>query len=147
MKNPRSLLWLIVILTVIAVFINLPSSFKFSIGPIKDFSFNQADILSKIRINKKLDFRKGLDLEGGTSITLRAVMKEIPSGQRKEALNSAQVVIERRVNLFGVAEPIVQTSIAGDDYRIIVELPGITAVSYTHLRAHETDSYLVCRLL
>src|SRR5680860_1826516 len=25
--------------------------------------------------------------------------------------------------------------------------PGIGAVSYTHLRAHETDSYLVCRLL
>src|SRR5664279_3880506 len=26
--------------------------------------------------------------------------------------------------------------------------PGtLTAVSYTHLRAHETDSYLVCRLL
>src|SRR5680860_1886187 len=24
---------------------------------------------------------------------------------------------------------------------------GIIAVSYTHLRAHETDSYLVCRLL
>ena len=24
---------------------------------------------------------------------------------------------------------------------------GIEAVSYTHLRAHETDSYLVCRLL
>src|SRR5664279_1526146 len=23
----------------------------------------------------------------------------------------------------------------------------VTAVSYTHLRAHETDSYLVCRLL
>ena len=26
-------------------------------------------------------------------------------------------------------------------------LPTIMAVSYTHLRAHETDSYLVCRLL
>ena len=24
---------------------------------------------------------------------------------------------------------------------------GLAAVSYTHLRAHETDSYLVCRLL
>src|SRR5680860_1812945 len=24
---------------------------------------------------------------------------------------------------------------------------GLPAVSYTHLRAHETDSYLVCRLL
>src|SRR5680860_1727508 len=26
-------------------------------------------------------------------------------------------------------------------------LPGLQPVSYTHLRAHETDSYLVCRLL
>src|SRR5665647_2666444 len=25
--------------------------------------------------------------------------------------------------------------------------PGSTPVSYTHLRAHETDSYFVCRLL
>src|SRR5665647_1621121 len=27
------------------------------------------------------------------------------------------------------------------------ELEGLIPVSYTHLRAHETDSYLVCRLL
>ena len=26
-------------------------------------------------------------------------------------------------------------------------VPGADPVSYTHLRAHETDSYLVCRLL
>src|SRR5664279_68535 len=26
-------------------------------------------------------------------------------------------------------------------------LEGVVPVSYTHLRAHETDSYLVCRLL
>src|SRR5680860_247096 len=31
-------------------------------------------------------------------------------------------------------------------YRLYVENPA-AAVSYTHLRAHETDSYLVCRLL
>ena len=29
----------------------------------------------------------------------------------------------------------------------IVGLICIVSVSYTHLRAHETDSYLVCRLL
>src|SRR5665647_2791996 len=29
----------------------------------------------------------------------------------------------------------------------VVPIPGSIAVSYTHLRAHETDSYLVCRLL
>ena len=27
------------------------------------------------------------------------------------------------------------------------EMTGAGTVSYTHLRAHETDSYLVCRLL
>src|SRR5680860_1733784 len=30
---------------------------------------------------------------------------------------------------------------------ITVSMVPSTAVSYTHLRAHETDSYLVCRLL
>ena len=30
---------------------------------------------------------------------------------------------------------------------IIMPLHGCKSVSYTHLRAHETDSYLVCRLL
>src|SRR5665647_3954891 len=29
----------------------------------------------------------------------------------------------------------------------LIKLPLYAAVSYTHLRAHETDSYLVCRLL
>ena len=31
--------------------------------------------------------------------------------------------------------------------RRLNQLGAETAVSYTHLRAHETDSYLVCRLL
>jgi len=126
MKNPRFLLWIIVLLTVIAVFINLPSSFNFSVKPFKPINFDKAAILSKLKITKKIDFRKGLDLEGGTSITLKAEMKEIPSAQRKDALESAKSVIEKRVNLFGVAEPIVQTSTANGEYRVIVELPGIT---------------------
>ena len=32
-------------------------------------------------------------------------------------------------------------------YGELMQNQGIKAVSYTHLRAHETDSYLVCRLL
>ena len=28
-----------------------------------------------------------------------------------------------------------------------IRMAAVTPVSYTHLRAHETDSYLVCRLL
>src|SRR5680860_1822710 len=30
---------------------------------------------------------------------------------------------------------------------VVNVLHGMVSVSYTHLRAHETDSYLVCRLL
>jgi preprotein translocase subunit SecD len=126
MRNPRFLLWIIIIFTVLAVFINLPSKFNFSAKPLPAVEFNQAEILAKLGITKKLDFRKGLDLEGGTSITLKAEMKNIPAAQRKDALESAKIVIERRVNLFGVAEPIVQTSTANGEYRIIVELPGVT---------------------
>ncbi|HLD25261.1 MAG TPA: protein translocase subunit SecD, partial [Patescibacteria group bacterium] len=37
-------------------------------------------------------------------------------------------VIERRVNFFGVAEPVVQTSVSENSYRIIVELPGVSDV-------------------
>ena len=43
--------------------------------------------------------------------------------------------------------------IDGKEYRTIwfennvVKIIDQTTVSYTHLRAHETDSYLVCRLL
>lgn len=126
MKNPRFLLWIIILLTVFAVFVNLPSSFNLSVKPFKTVSFDKAAILSKAKITKKLDFRKGLDLEGGTSITLKAEMKNIPSTQRKDALESAKSVIERRVNLFGVAESIVQTSTVNGEYRVIVELPGVT---------------------
>src|SRR5665647_1046000 len=35
----------------------------------------------------------------------------------------------------------------GLDYTHVIKINPAIAVSYTHLRAHETDSYLVCRLL
>lgn len=115
-KNPRYLLWLIIGLTILAVFINLPK-----IG-----NFDPNILFQKINISQELTFRKGLDLEGGTSLVLQADMSTIAKDQKTQALDSAKTVIDKRVNLFGVSEPIVQTSIAGDDYRIIVELPGLT---------------------
>jgi preprotein translocase subunit SecD len=128
-KNPRYLLWLIIGLTIVAVFINLP---KFSNVHFanKTFNFDPSSIFSTLKINKVLTFREGLDLKGGTSLVLRADMKNIPSDQKSSALNSAKTVIENRVNLFGVSEPLVQTSVANNnDYRIIVEIPGVTDVN------------------
>lgn len=40
-------------------------------------------------------------------------------------MQAAQDVIARRVNAFGVGEPVVQTSVSGSEHRIIVELPGV----------------------
>src|SRR5665647_3780794 len=42
------------------------------------------------------------------------------------------------------------TSLKDEVYKgniVIIDIAHIKPVSYTHLRAHETDSYLVCRLL
>ncbi len=66
--------------------------------------------------------RLGLDLSGGTQLTLQADMNSVAADQRDSALKGAINVIERRVNAYGVAEPHVQAR--GSD-RIIVELPGV----------------------
>ncbi|MBI5456211.1 protein translocase subunit SecD [Candidatus Kaiserbacteria bacterium] len=76
-------------------------------------------------------FRLGLDLSGGTQLVYKADLSEVDSAQTSDAMASLRDTIERRVNLFGVAEPIVQTekggALAGESQeRLIVELPGVT---------------------
>ena len=78
---------------------------------------------------KEIAFRLGLDLIGGTHLVYRADMKEIPSGDQAAALEGVRDVIERRVNVFGVSEPVVQTSYSGSEPRVIVELAGISDVN------------------
>ena len=127
-KNPRVLFWFITFLTILAVFVNIPSIGTLSIGSMRQkINFDINNFLRPLGITSELTFRRGLDIEGGTSMTFRAEMSGIPAAQRPDALKSAKTVIERRVNLFGVSEPIVQTStLANGESRIIVELPGVT---------------------
>lgn len=128
-KNPRYLLWLIIGLTIAALFINLPTFSNVHIAN-KTFNLDPNSIFTALKINKTLSFREGLDLKGGTSLILQANMKNIASGERSSALDSAKTVIENRVNLFGVSEPLVQTTVTNNsDYRINVEIPGITDIS------------------
>jgi len=70
-------------------------------------------------------FHLGLDLQGGAHLVYEADTKDIPASDRSEALDGVRDVIERRVNAFGVAEPIVQTTKSGDSWRIIAELAGV----------------------
>jgi len=64
----------------------------------------------------------GLDLQGGTQLTLQADMNQVPDDQRDNAMKGLVNVISRRVNAYGVAEPEIQTR--GND-RVIVQLPGV----------------------
>lgn len=128
MKNPRSAFLLIVVLTAVAVFINLPNTI--SIGSFKkDIKVNPNLLVQKLNLGKEITYREGLDLKGGVSLTFKASVEDVPASERDQALESARTVIERRVNLFGVSEPLIQTAKVNNDSRIIVELPGVTNVN------------------
>lgn len=74
----------------------------------------------------------GLDLAGGTELIYRADTSLVQT-DKQGALNALRDVIDKRVNLFGVAEPLVQleqsSAVAGAvEDRLLVELPGVTDV-------------------
>lgn len=75
--------------------------------------------------SSKFPFRFGLDLQGGVSLTYQADLSQISSQDYDEVMAGLRDVIERRVNLFGVTEPIVQTEGKGSGGRLLVELAGI----------------------
>ncbi|MDA2935958.1 protein translocase subunit SecD [Patescibacteria group bacterium AH-259-L05] len=77
----------------------------------------------------KQSIHLGLDLQGGTQLMFSADMSDIPSNQRTSAIEGVRDVIERRVNIFGVAEPVIQTAKVKDKWRLIVELPGVKDVN------------------
>src|ERR1700730_10543642 len=64
----------------------------------------------------------GLDLQGGTQLTLQTDMSNVPDAQKNTAMQGVINVIQRRVNAYGVAEAEIQT--LGAD-RVIVQLPGV----------------------
>lgn len=128
MRNTRILFLLTTLLTLFAVFINVPSSISLD-NFKKEIKFNPNFFVEKLNIQKPLEFRQGLDLKGGVNLTFKADVSDLPSTERDQAMESARVVIERRVNLFGVSEPLIQTAKVNNDYRIIVELPGVTDVN------------------
>jgi SecD/SecF fusion protein len=67
--------------------------------------------------------RLGLDLKGGQSYLLQMDLEKIPEGRRRDALHQAVQIIRKRVDKFGVAEPLIQPV---GDKRILVQLPGLS---------------------
>ena len=78
-------------------------------------------------VEGRFPFRLGLDLVGGVELIYKADTSNIEN--IPDAMESLKEVIERRVNIFGVSEPVIQVERAGlisgnQDNRLIVELPG-----------------------
>src|SRR6266508_6203870 len=70
-------------------------------------------------LGRDVHTRLGLDLQGGTQVLLKAQDPNVTS----DVMQTAQQVVDRRVNGLGLSETLVQLS--GND-RIIIELPGVT---------------------
>ncbi|HTP56907.1 MAG TPA: protein translocase subunit SecD [Candidatus Paceibacterota bacterium] len=71
-------------------------------------------------------FRLGLDLLGGAHLEYQADFTGLTDVSQPDAMQGIRDVVERRINFFGVAEPVVQVS--GTD-RLIVEIAGVTDVN------------------
>jgi preprotein translocase subunit SecD len=115
---------LIVILVLVATYISLPLKF-YLFGK----NITRPDLNIKIgnfTLQRNFDLHLGLDLAGGSQLVFEADMSKIPADKQATALNGVKNIIENRVNLFGISEPSVQTSVFEGKDRVIVELPGIS---------------------
>ncbi len=80
-------------------------------------------VIASIVVLVNLPIRLGLDLRGGSQLTIQLkTSQEVPTIDER-VREAVQSVIENRVNGLGVSESVVQT--IGDD-QILVQLPGVS---------------------
>jgi len=108
-RSTLVVLALIIVLAAGAAWVDLPTNpgIHIHIGPIQ--------------IDRDIELRRGLDLQGGLQVLLEA---DLPADETvdPQAMEATRAIIEQRVNGLGVSEPLIQLS---GSRRIIVELPGI----------------------
>ncbi len=122
----RTKVWLafggIVVLMGLAVLVDLPKGPDITLGSYF----------------KEIKVHLGLDLKGGVALTYDADVSQISVDQQTEALEGVRDVIERRVNAFGISEPVIQTVVSAGVNRVLVELPGLTDVDAAIQQIGET---------
>ncbi|MDO9231266.1 MAG: protein translocase subunit SecD [bacterium] len=89
------------------------------------------NVLNKAKINL------GLDLQGGIHLEYKADLSQVDPSKQKEAMQAMQDAVERKINAFGVAEPVIYTTKSGDEQRLIVELAGIRDINEAKKRIGE----------
>jgi preprotein translocase subunit SecD len=126
---------ILVIIAALLIWIDFPENVPvhFQLGKLKVNTKLQPLSIHKnivgLSINKDFVTKLGLDLQGGSQLVFNLDTSKVKPEDIQDAVNSAHDVIERRVNLYGVSEPLIQTLKSNNTYRISVDLPGISNVS------------------
>jgi len=119
-SKPGKVFIFILILTLVSLYVALPTQ-------VGQYKIPRANIkLGSLDLSKEIELKQGLDIKGGVQVVLKADMSSLSAGDKPVALESLRTVIGKRVDLFGVSESGIKTAVTGDDYRLILELPGVT---------------------
>lgn len=91
-------------------------------------------VYSTNSVDSENKFRLGLDLNGGIQLIYKADTTGIEPADVSDKMNSLRDLIEKRVNVFGVSEAVIQVEkvgiIGGESYeQLIVDLPGQTDIA------------------
>lgn len=135
LQRPVARFVLIVVMMVIAGLVVLPQQWSITtpavlglpaFGPLSFSSpvFSLPGSTQQFSLSPPL--KQGLDIRGGVQVTIGLETSELPATERAQAAEAAREVITRRVDLYGIAEPVVQTVQQGDNYRLLIELPGVS---------------------
>ncbi|PID52473.1 MAG: protein translocase subunit SecD [Candidatus Moraniibacteriota bacterium] len=109
-KKSRRKFWYVVVFTVVVALISMPA--------LPFLPENVQKYANKLAINL------GLDLQGGLHLEYKLDLSKVPEGKEGDAKDAVQAVVERRVNAYGVGEPIVQLAQRAGETFLIVEFPG-----------------------
>lgn len=117
--------------TVLAIFTVTVAAAFFVYPASWDNAVQKINIISPIKIPNffNVPFKLGLDLAGGTRLIYLADVSQVSSKDISSSMSGLRDVIERRVNLFGVSEPVVEVENAANEWRLVVELAGIKDIS------------------
>ncbi|HCC22101.1 protein-export membrane protein SecD [Candidatus Uhrbacteria bacterium RIFOXYC2_FULL_47_19] len=125
----RRAVFFIVLLLVFSSALSYPKWWNSSVDRINGWSESTLGLDLHLPQFWELPFVLGLDLQGGTHLVYVADMANIPDSEQDTSIAGVRDVIERRVNSFGVSEPLVQTNKSGNEWRLIVDLAGVSDIS------------------
>ncbi len=103
-------------------------------------------ILNRLQKSAAGKIKLGLDLQGGTSFLVGMDTSKLDKSEdRERVLSQAVEVLRKRIDKFGVAEPLIQP--AGND-RISIQLPGLSEeLKEEYKRKIETAAFLEFRMV